>query len=337
MKKMALSFLIFSLMMALNISGQDIREFNTQKSNFSLLNSDFDSDEDDFAEIECSLFPIERKSHAPCFQPVGASIVQTVNSNSLNWSGYAAITGKSKKPNPTFNSVTEVSGSWVVPKLIPDVNGDTFSSAWVGIDGYSNAVVEQIGTEHDVINGASSYYAWFSLFPAPTQVIDGFPVKTGDIIEGRVHYKGQDDSGNSIFHLTIKNRTRKVKFSTTQHTLPGNPAHLSSAEWIVEAPGIVDPRIACINFAFLPLANFKKISFDKCKATINGREGGIKNKHWTFDAITMVSGTTIKAIPSALRKESHSECSKSKENSFNVKWANSGPFPFEVFCPPILP
>lgn len=326
MKKISLYFLILHLMLALNLSARDIRK-DTQHMDLVSYDLNLDSEVDDCTLIECTLHPIQRKSY---------SMVQGETiSNSLNWSGYTAITGTSNAPNPTQDSVTHVSGSWTVPTLIPNVEGDTFSSAWVGIDGYVSPVVEQIGTEHDVINGSSNYFAWFSLFPAPTQVIDGFPVNPGDVIEGRVTYKGQDVCGNSIFRLTIKNCTQKVKFSTTQHTLPGNPAHLSSAEWIVEAPGIIDPRIPCLNLAILPLANFKSIFFNKCKTIINKQVGSIDNRHYTFDAITMVSGSIVKATPSALGCLSSS--SRSKKNCFSVNWANPGPFPYQVFCPDIVP
>lgn len=314
MKKVAVSFLILMLMMTFNLK---LDASNT----------------DDFTTIEYPLRSIERKSHSLYQQLAHPPMIQeSTDSLSINWSGYVAITGTSTSPNPTYNSVTSVSGSWVVPTLIPNVNGDTFSSAWVGIDGFTSPVVEQIGTDQFVINGDPTYRAWFSMFPAPTQLIDGFPVDAGDIIEGRVDYQGEDDCGNSIFCLKITNHTQKVKFSTIQHTLPGQPAHLSSADWIVEAPGIVDPRIPCINLAFLPLANFKKISFHKCETKINGRVGGIKNRHWTFDAITMVSEEgVIKSMPSSLKS------SRCKGNSFDVKWESSGPFPYEEFCPPIVP
>ncbi len=334
MEKKALSSLLLMLMVVFNLTGENCKALDP-------------SDTDDFITIECTLRPIERKSHSPYQQLAHAPMLQeSTDSTSVNWSGYAAITGTSAQPNPTYDSVTEVSGSWKVPTLIPNVNGDTFSSAWVGIDGYVSPTVEQIGTNHFVINGEPVYEAWFSLYPAATQLIDGFPVSPGDIIEGRVVYRGQDFSGNGIFCLTIKNRTQNVKFSTTQHTLPGQPAHLSSAEWIVEAPGIVDPRIPCINLAFLPLANFNTIPFYQCEAKINGLEGGIDNRHWTFDAITMVSNSIIKAIPSALSRGGDDSCrsschssksSKSKGNNFDVIWESPGPFPFQVYCPPIVP
>lgn len=328
MKKVTLSFLALMMMVTCNLTGIDLKKLDA-------------SDADECTTIKCTLRSIERKTHSPDQQIAHTPMLQEASDSfSLNWSGYVAITGTSTNPNPTYNSVTRVSGSWVVPTLIPNVNGDTFSSAWVGIDGFINSVVEQIGTDHFVINGEPTYRAWFSLFPAPTQLIDGFPVLPGDIIEGRVAYKGQDDCGNSVFCLTIKNHTQKVKFSTIQHTLPGQPAHLSSADWIVEAPGIVDPRIPCLNFAFLPLANFNTLSFRKCQAKINGRVGGIENKHWTFEAITMISNGLIKAMPSTLSKEGSSQSSRSskrKGNSFDVQWESPGPFPYQVFCPPIVP
>jgi hypothetical protein len=327
MKKLTSCFFILSLMLSLNIFGQ-------------VLGLNWDNDNDNLASIECKLYPIERKSFLPCHWLNEGQAIQGSESSSINWSGYAAFTGTSDAPNPTYNTVSKVFGSWIVPTVVPSEEGDTFSAAWLGIDGYINSVVEQIGTEHDVINGKPNYYAWFSLYPAPTQLIDGFPVNPGDVMEGKVSYKGQDGNGNDVFSLTIKNRTQKVKFSTIQHTLPGNPAHLSSAEWIVEAPGIVDPRIPCLNLAFLPLANFDTIFFQKCEATINGRTGSIKDKHWTFDAITMISNGIAKAIPSSLKKEDLSGSRSSKCNgssSFSVAWASSGPFPYQVYCPPIVP
>lgn len=311
-------------MLTLDITGQNFQE------------SDWESD--DFATIECSCHSIERKHKLPHQKPAhGTMILGGDTSSSLNWCGYVALTGTAGKPNPTFRTVTDVSGSWIVPKLTSNPGCDSFSAAWIGIDGYSNSVVEQIGTEHDVIKGKPSYYAWFSLYPAPTQFIDGFPVNPGDIIEGKVSYKGQDDCGNSIFRLSLINYTQKVKFCTDQHTLPGNPAHLSSADWIVEAPALSDPRIPCLNFAFLPLANFKQISFDKCKTVINGRTGDIQNKLWTFDAITMsTSSSVIKAKPTHLNKESSCH-SFAMGSSFKVKWVSPGPCPYELYCPPIVP
>ena len=66
---------------------------------------------------------------------------------STNWSGYAVTAGP--------GSVTAVVGSWTVPTILPG-RGTAYSAEWVGIDGFSSATVEQIGTEADLINGVAA-------------------------------------------------------------------------------------------------------------------------------------------------------------------------------------
>ena len=87
---------------------------------------------------------------------------------SNNWSGYVAATNLFQ-PQP--NSVTEVSGSWIVPKVTPTgpSTGSTYSSVWVGIDGWntksiSSPTVEQVGTSENVINGLPRYWAWWEMW-----------------------------------------------------------------------------------------------------------------------------------------------------------------------------
>lgn len=303
MRKMILYTWVYLWLTIVNVAAQ------------GLLDLDSDLDTDNLVSMDCTLRPIARKSH---MHTTHGTYLELNDSLSLNWSGYAAITGCSN-PNPTYGSITAVSGTWTVPAVVVNANGDTFSSTWVGIDGYNNPTVEQIGTEQDVINGSQSNYAWFDLYPAETQVIEGFPVNVGDVIEGRVHYLGVEN-GNDVFRLTIKNLTQGKKFSIVQQTQTGIPAHRSSAEWIVEAPGII---LSSGQLAILPLADFSSVSFSKCKTEINGRVGSIDNKHWTFDAIAMISSTThlLKATPSSLG---------SKGKSFTVTWNSSGEFPYEV-------
>ena len=150
------------------------------------------------------------------------------------------------------------------------------------------------------------------------------------------------DNGNDAFRLTIKNWTQGIKFSIVQQTLAGYPAHRSSAEWIVESPGTI---LSDGSLAFLPLADFNTITFNDCKAEINGRFkkvkgfrsgcrkinkhgshiGSINNPSLTFDAITMITqGRTVKAFPSSLSRNGE---------SFTVTWGDSGVFPYEVYVP----
>lgn len=244
------------------------------------LSADFTATLETLQEIECQIEPMEwaeDRHHRPLPIP-------HKNSTSTNWSGYAAATSLSR---PAAGSVTAVSGSWTVPKVSP-APGQNFCSVWVGIDGYASATVEQIGTEHDWINGRQVNYAWFEMFPRFPFTIRNFPVEIGDVMGAQVLY-----AGNGVFKLTIVNYTKNVftRVPTDKTTL--KRAKRSSAEWIVEAPSG--------NNGVLPLANYGTIFFTNCLATINRVNGTISNPTWKKDAITMVTpGGVRKSVPSGL-------------------------------------
>lgn len=338
MKKIASFFLALSLTMTWQLPAKEISTFATR----IVAEQEIDLDNDGYELIACQLRPIKRAGKS-----LTAEMIHTTNmpstlrhanmDTSVNWSGYSAMTGKGSHVNPSYGSVTEVSGTWRVPTLTASEEGTTYSSAWVGIDGFSNQTVEQIGTEHDITaTGVITNYAWFEMFPAGAQLIDGFPLQPGDKIEGKVTYKGPDSANNDTFRLVLKNHTRGKKFVVTQSTLPGYPAHLSSADWIVEAPAIL---ISDSCFGFLPLSNFGTISFTDCQATINGVTGAIGNKHWTYVAISMLTiDDIVKDITSDLISTcDKGSCSKKKKSkcgkdSFTVVWESSGPFPYDTDC-----
>lgn len=217
--------------------------------------------------------------------------IKLKNGTSTNWAGYAALTDLT---HPQSYSVTDVKGSWQVPALSCS-SGNTYSSAWVGIDGYSDGTVEQLGTEHDCSGSQTTYYSWYEMYPK-------FGYKTplsvhpGDIIAAEVKY-----DNNSRYTLSMKNMTAGGSFSTTQKA--SRPLR-QSAEWIIEAPSS--------SSGVLPLADFNAIHFSTAEATINGQSGSINNAAWKNDAITMTSDTNVlKASPSALTTDG---------SSFDVTW-----------------
>jgi hypothetical protein len=195
------------------------------------------------------------------------------HSNSLNWSGYASI-------NSTFS---DVKGSWVQPAAT--CNGkSTYSSFWVGLDGYSSSTVEQVGTEADCSHGEAVYYAWWEMFPNVSHTISFFTVSPGVSYSAEVESAGGDNftltlsgGGNSPFTLT---------------TPLGFDPSLSSAEWIAEAPSM------CSNSCReLPLTNFGTVNFSGASA--NG--SAINDSAWDFDPLTMVTSRgSVKAAPSSL-------------------------------------
>ncbi len=239
--------------------------------------------EDSLQEIQCSLKPIQRHSASPEDQNVLPHI-PIRESTSLNWSGYAAATSLQR---PEVGSVNAVSGSWTVPHITRSTSSHTYSSTWVGIDGYSNGTVEQIGTEQDWVNSRQQNYAWFEMYPQGSYEIVGFPVNAGDSISARVTY-----ISNGRFNLTIINNTHRVSFTVPQAYTTSRSAQRSSAEWILEAPYLD---------GVLPLADFGVAFFTNCTATINGTTGAINNIHWHYDPLTMETANSIvKSLPSSL-------------------------------------
>jgi hypothetical protein len=232
--------------------------------------------------------------------------IRNNNGTSSNWSGYAVFpyapssSGKGKKPapTPTFSGVT---GSWVVPTVSESTSANTYSSTWIGLDGYADNTVEQIGTEQDWSDGSPVYYAWFEMYPKWAYQIVGFPVSPGDQITAEVTYVGK-----GVFTLTITNQDETdesgnpVTFSITQRA---PSAQRLSAEWIEEAPW---------SGGVLPLADFGTVDFSGCSATMDGDTGAIDDAVWQYDAITMqTSDGADKAEPSGLR---HSG------TAFSVTW-----------------
>jgi len=169
---------------------------------------------------------------------------------SQNWSGYIAVTDIN---NPTYHSVDAVYGSWTVPNVKSGTRHNTWCSLWVGIDGYSNGTVEQIGTEHDWYNGKQVDYAWFEMYPDYSYEIVGFPLKRGDLMSASVVYKC-----DGVFVMTIVNETKKVYTTIPTSYTTSLVAQRSSAEWIVEAPYL---RLAIVLQLLMIFMGLLKIVF----------------------------------------------------------------------------
>jgi len=136
---------------------------------------------------------------------------------SSNWSGYADTAG-------TYSSV---SASWVQPTGTCS-SGDQYAAFWVGIDGYSSSTVEQTGSEVDCIGGSAQYYAWYEMYPGPSENYSN-TVKPGDHFSATVTWLGGDK-----FSLYIDDSSEGWSH-TTDASLTSTPSR-SSAEAIVEAP-----------------------------------------------------------------------------------------------------
>jgi len=185
---------------------------------------------------------------------------------SSNWSGYAVVNGP----------YTAVTGHWTVP-TVTRTKSNTYSAAWIGIGGFNTADLIQTGTEQDFVNGQPEYAAWWTTSDQgyAEQPIDA-TINAGDQIDASIVNHGGDswtmtlsDGGKNILNLPLN-------FTSSE----------SSAEWIMEAPGI-GGRTA-------PLANYGTNElFDP--GTVNGKNSaGFADT----DAGILIQKSAIVSIPS---------------------------------------
>lgn len=237
--------------------------------------------------------PRHRYKPAPEFKIGGVTV-----SESTNWSGYA-VTGA---------SFTNAKGSWIVPAVNCSQTPNTYSSFWVGIDGWSSNTVEQTGTDSDCSGKTPNYYVWYEFYPKFSYLVPSVPVSPGDKMSASVDFSGAE------FTVTITNETTGHSFSKSQRV---PKAQRSSAEWIAEAP-------CCTNGGgILPLSDFGTVDFgqkytgitDTDFATDSSTSGVIRAFGNAVNESIMVNGNTgaLEAMPSALSSDG---------GSFTVKWAS---------------
>lgn len=234
--------------------------------------------------------------------------------NSTNWSGYA-VTGSAK-------SITSAQGSWIVPAVTCGGSETSYSSFWVGIDGFNSNTVEQTGTDSDCSQGHATYYAWIEFFPKPSKVISAFPITPGDFISASVKFNPPASRfGIGTFTLTIQDLTTGKTSSSSSGVLG---AQRSSAEFIVEAPaicGLLKCRLASLsNFGLAKFgADFTQVSGVNCAVGVNGNVQALGAYGSAIQQINMVSQanpSVVKAQPSALTTDG---------TSFTVQWMSAGP------------
>jgi hypothetical protein len=198
---------------------------------------------------------------------------------SQNWSGYAAHGQTYKK----------ISASWVEPTG-HCTNSGTFSSFWVGLDGFGSRTVEQTGSEVDCAGGHARYFGWYEMYPA-------LPVNFPSTVHPGDHFTGSVTvTGSGHYTLVLKDTT-----SGWSHTIHKTRAKAmnASAEVIAEAPS---------SGSILPLTNFGTVQFSN--ALVDG--AAISTAHGV--KITMVNG-------SGRAKDSVSALSGGE--NFSVKWLHS--------------
>lgn len=206
-----------------------------------------------------------------------------------NWSGYVAAANLSSQP---AGSVTYVAGTWNVPSVSGPSSGTYDSSTWVGIDGYGNQTVEQLGTEQDMVNGQPVYRAWWEMYSSgagqPEQIIPGMIIGPGDSITATVQYITSGAHAGQYYMTMVDNSRSNDSFSTYQTSASTQSplAQGSCAEWIMEAPSV--------NGQISQTPNFSPVRFTNASVTINGSTGPINSPSWQSAALNLVqNGTPI--------------------------------------------
>jgi hypothetical protein len=252
-------------------------------------------------------------------QVLGHGVRHATNVQSQNWSGYA-------DNQDTYNSVA---ASWIQPAVNCSAGGgggggggifngllggnglgdllaagSSASSFWVGLDGYSSSSVEQLGADSDCNGKTPTYYAWWEMFPNPSQVLSSsYPVRPGDQMSAWVASNG---SGTTFF-MALKDATAGWFFGTTQNASPGFGR--SSAEVVAEAPS----SCSILFCSQLPLSDFGQVAFANADLIDNaGNHGSLAA--FNANAITMTVGNKTLAVPSNLSADGR---------SFSVSWQNS--------------
>ena len=196
--------------------------------------------------------------------PISATTksIATHYSVSGNWSGYGVLPSNGA-------TVTAVGGTWTEPSF----STSGYESSWVGIDGFDNGTVEQLGTAY--ANGG--YAAWIEFYgdedaegdTGPLFYQTNIPVAVypGDTISASINFVSSNGS-TSTFFLQFDDATEGEYWASDETTTYVAP-QLGSGEWIAEAPGISGGQST--------LANFGQENFSGCWATVGGQTGTINN------------------------------------------------------------
>ncbi len=232
---------------------------------------------------------------APSRTPVNTSI-DNIGWGSTNWSGYA-VTGHSG----AFSAVT---GCWEVP-TVSVTSPDSFSSTWIGIDGFNNDDLIQTGTTQASYSGSLYYFAWWEILPADS--VEFGAVDPGDSVCASV----TEGSGGN-WTIALQDRTDGSNFSTVQ----AYSGSQTSAEWILERPVVCDP-----DCALSTLADYGQMTFDP--GTVNGGNPGLTAAEGGEMLLTFPGGPII-STPSAPDGDT---------DGFNVAYGSAAPPPSATVSP----
>jgi hypothetical protein len=165
-------------------------------------------------------------------------------------------------------------------------------SEWVGIDGWSNALLIQAGVnESPDPNNPNLFYIqpWWEILPAPSTPITTMSVAVGDQVTVTI-----SQVSGTEWAIALTDNTNGQSFTTDQtYTGPG-----TSAEWIVEAPTVNGSQTTLAPYS--PEVDFSGLGFTGTQTTLT--------------EVVMVQAAGQVSTPSAL-----------DSNGFNVAYGDVAP------------
>lgn len=169
--------------------------------------------------------PLSHHPMIPHYNPDGTFKRLHGEIESANWAGYAATAAA---------PYTSASASFQVPNVANDgVAGAEYALSWVGVGGYSDNTLIQLGTEEEVsTSGATAFYAWYELYPAALIYVS-LTVHPGDIITASLQCTAAcSPSQTQTWQLSLVDNTTGGSWSENFQY----QSSMASADWITEAP-----------------------------------------------------------------------------------------------------
>jgi hypothetical protein len=233
-------------------------------------------------------------------RPVSTKLVshpELKNDLSPNWTGPVVTT-----PHAFY----EVIGEFTVPAISPlpeQEAGGTYSSLWVGMDGWNSPDVVQAGTEQvfwanwdygDTYDAATYYYAWVEWYPDSEKAVS-IGVHPGDVLWVSVwvgQADGTIDPAGGFGWFFLENTTTHSYYYGNVARPSGTAFAGDSFEGVMERPQKCDWLDGC---AYTYLSNFGTAHMDYLAAEatdgIHNLITDLPNDVWMYDGSSLLATT----------------------------------------------
>jgi hypothetical protein len=171
-----------------------------------------------------------------------------------------------------------VEAIWVQPKVRCRGTGVQSAVYWVGLGGFEQRSLVQVGTESVCSGGEATASAWHESLPLERfSIRSSLPISVGDRIWAQVRWLG-----GSRYRISLADLTTRRRFAVE---VVNKALKRASAEWIVEAP-----TGGCPNRCHtLKMPDFGTFRFSGAWTTIASARRQIDAERFTHSVETMVN------------------------------------------------